>query len=156
MALLRPSAAAAALQCSGGENGRTCGLKWTQRKTWDGTNGVGQQMAALEVVQSTLFSSKSKPPVTGDKGGTSTGDPGAGSNPKNNKKVLIGAAGRQPTNADRIGAAVLTAFVLLGVLVGTLWVNDGYEKARYLVGKFDATSLGIKLVELHRYFIPRG
>jgi len=68
---------------------------------------------------------------------------GAGSNPKNNKKVLLGAAVRQPTNADRIGAAVLTMFVLLGVLVGTVWVNDGYEKARYLVSKFAVTSIGI-------------
>lgn len=50
MAKLRPSAGAAALQCSGGENGRTCGLRWSMGSEWDGSWGVGQQMVSLPSV----------------------------------------------------------------------------------------------------------
>lgn len=39
---LQASAAAAAQQCTGGDNGRMCGRRWYA--TWDGTSGVGQQV----------------------------------------------------------------------------------------------------------------
>lgn len=38
------SAQDAARQCSGGANGRKCGLQWYNSK-WDGTQGVGQQVS---------------------------------------------------------------------------------------------------------------
>ena len=50
--LLRASAAGAAKSCTG-EKGTTCGTKW-YTGAWDGTKGPGQQMAALEVIQSLL------------------------------------------------------------------------------------------------------
>ncbi|RAL65946.1 hypothetical protein DID88_005607 [Monilinia fructigena] len=77
MALLRPSAAGAASSCTGGDNGRTCGLNWRTGK-WDGFYGVGEQMAALEVIQSNLIEHVAGP-VTNTTGGTSQGDPSAGS-----------------------------------------------------------------------------
>ncbi|CAC9889812.1 unnamed protein product [Aureobasidium pullulans] len=52
---LMASAAAAALSCSGGDDGTTCGTKWWNNGVWDGAYGVGQQMSALEVIQSNLI-----------------------------------------------------------------------------------------------------
>ncbi|KIW01992.1 uncharacterized protein PV09_06502 [Verruconis gallopava] len=51
--LLQASAVAAAQSCSGGINGVTCGHKWYLRG-WDGTSGLGQQLSALETIQSLL------------------------------------------------------------------------------------------------------
>jgi mannan endo-1,6-alpha-mannosidase len=49
LALLTPSAEAAALACSGGSDGTECGTKWYVGG-YDGVTGVGQEMSALEVV----------------------------------------------------------------------------------------------------------
>ncbi|GKT96420.1 glycosyl hydrolase family 76 protein [Colletotrichum tofieldiae] len=76
MAKIRPSSIAAAAQCKGGSNGRMCGLKWTENGTWDGMQGVGQQMAALEITLGNLIE-KSDDPATAHGGGTSQGDPEA-------------------------------------------------------------------------------
>ncbi|KAK3905020.1 glycosyl hydrolase family 76-domain-containing protein [Staphylotrichum tortipilum] len=74
--LLAASALAAASTCTGGDNGRMCGLKWNTGK-WDGTVGAGQQMAAMEVVLANTIQ-HARAPVTGRAGGTSVGDAGAG------------------------------------------------------------------------------
>jgi mannan endo-1,6-alpha-mannosidase len=50
---LKASAVGAAKSCSGGVDGATCGSKW-YTGSWDGTSGVGQQLAALEVTQALL------------------------------------------------------------------------------------------------------
>ena len=42
---LAASAQAAAGQCDGGSTGRECGMQW-YTTTWDGTNGVGQQVSS--------------------------------------------------------------------------------------------------------------
>lgn len=47
---LSASAVAAAAQCDGGADGMTCGLRWTQNSTYDGTYGPGEQMAAMSVI----------------------------------------------------------------------------------------------------------
>lgn len=52
---LQASAQAAALSCTGGEDKVTCGTKWWNNGAWDNTWGVGQQMSALEVIQSNLI-----------------------------------------------------------------------------------------------------
>lgn len=52
--LLEGSAMAAAASCSGGFDRVTCGLKWYEG-TYDGNYGVGQQLAALEVIQALLI-----------------------------------------------------------------------------------------------------
>lgn len=60
--LLTSSAAAAARSCSGGTDGVTCGTKW-YTNGWDNTSGVGQQLSALETIQSLLVA-KAGPPAT--------------------------------------------------------------------------------------------
>ncbi|TVY56359.1 Mannan endo-1,6-alpha-mannosidase DCW1, partial [Lachnellula cervina] len=116
---LKTSATAAALQCSGGPNGRMCGFSWSKGADWDGTSGVGQQMAALEVVQSNLIK-QAKAPLTNSTGGTSQGDPNAGMGSSSTQQP---GATKPPTKGDKVGAGILTALVLC-VLVGTLtWMN---------------------------------
>lgn len=117
-ALLASSATAAAQQCSGGNNGRMCGLKWTNGATWDGTSGVGQQMSALEVIQSNLIAQVAGP-VTNETGGTSVGNPLAGSGGDSTAAAL--GYGRT-TTGDRIGASFLTLLVLVTVLGGAWWM----------------------------------
>lgn len=76
--MLDSSAVAAARQCTGGTNGRMCGLIWANDNgQWDGTTGVGQQMAAMEVVLATMIKNLTSP-VTNSTGGTSVGNPNAG------------------------------------------------------------------------------
>jgi mannan endo-1,6-alpha-mannosidase len=120
VAVLKTSATAAALQCSGSPsdhpNGRMCGLSWSKGAEWDGTSGVGQQMAALEVVQSNLIQ-QAKAPLTNSTGGTSQGDPNAGLNDPSTQDPT---ATKPPTNGDKAGAGILTALVLCGV-IGTMW-----------------------------------
>ena len=108
MAKLKPSAKAAAQQCSGGANGRMCGLKWTLGSEWDGSQGVGQQMAALEVIQSNLIA-KVQEPVTSDTGGTSKGDVNAGTKVVTEVETLKGNA----SLCDRVGAGFLTTLVMV-------------------------------------------
>jgi mannan endo-1,6-alpha-mannosidase len=114
---LRTSATAAALQCSGGNNGRTCGFKWIDNSTWDGTNGVGQEMSAMEVIQSNLIQ-QVKAPLTNTTGGTSQGNPNAGSTsattPTEDTTVI--------TTGDRVGAGFLTTGVIAGVIGGAWWI----------------------------------
>jgi mannan endo-1,6-alpha-mannosidase len=52
--LLTRSASAAAQSCSGGADGVTCGSKW-YINGYDGSYGVGQQLSALETIQSLLL-----------------------------------------------------------------------------------------------------
>jgi mannan endo-1,6-alpha-mannosidase len=113
---LEASATAAALQCSGGANGRMCGLSWSKGAAWDGTMGVGQQMAAMEVIQSNLIQHV-KAPLTNSTGGTSLGNPSAGTKPN----PLIPAD--PPTIGDKAGAGVLTAVVLLLAVFMWSWMT---------------------------------
>lgn len=108
MPVLRTSAQAAVEQCCGGDTGRRCGLSWSKRGNWDGTQGVGQQMGALEVVQSLLIK-QAKPVLTNTTGGTSAGDPNAGVAPLDifMDNWIIGTK-------DRAGAGILTAVLSLG------------------------------------------
>ena len=60
LSLLTPSARAAAQSCSG-LNASVCGTKW-YIGGWDGTKGLGQQMAALDTIQGLLING-TKPPA---------------------------------------------------------------------------------------------
>lgn len=113
MAKLGPSAQAAAQQCSGGANGRACGLKWTMGTDWDGSFGVGQEMAALEVIQSNLIQ-QARGPVTNTTGGTSIGNSAAGT--KGRPIATISG----PTEGGRVGAGILTT-VVLAAFIGMIW-----------------------------------
>jgi len=112
MPLLRTSALAAAQSCSGGSDGVTCGTKWWV-PGWDGQYGVGEQMSALEVIQSNLVA-RAKGPLSNATGGTSRGDPSAGG----------GHGGPPPLHdlnpRDRKGAIALTVVLVLA-MTGTAW-----------------------------------
>ncbi|KAL1590695.1 hypothetical protein WHR41_00737 [Cladosporium halotolerans] len=115
--LLASSAQAAAQSCSGGNDGSTCGTKWTQTG-WDGAYGVGQQMSALEVIQSNMIQ-KVSGPVSNKTGGTSKGDYSAGSGSSSH----VDNAPGEITMKDKAGAGVLTAVVLIMLLGGGYWMS---------------------------------
>jgi mannan endo-1,6-alpha-mannosidase len=120
---LESSAKAAALQCSGSPaenpNGRMCGLSWSAGAAWDGTSGVGQQMAAMEVIQSNLIQ-QAKAPLTSNTGGTSKGDANAGSG---DMGTSTPGAIKPITTADRAGAGILTILIAAIVVSGLFWVS---------------------------------
>ena len=118
---LKGSAKAAAAQCTGGASKTMCGLKWTDGGVNDGSVGVGEQMSALEVVQGVLMpQTKDKGPVTQDTGGTSKGDPAAGSAPSS----WMGPP-RAITTADRAGAGILTLISVSTVSAMAVWIVRG-------------------------------
>ncbi|GKT42664.1 mannan endo-1,6-alpha-mannosidase DCW1 [Colletotrichum spaethianum] len=120
MAKIRPSSIAAAAQCKGGSNGRMCGLKWTENGTWDGMQGVGQQMAALEVTLGNLIG-VSRDPVTAHGGGTSQGDPGGGGSDIG--RTIPAVSNCPPLSpGETAGAAILTMVVLGFLVVGIIWM----------------------------------
>ncbi|KAK2802877.1 hydrolase 76 protein [Onygenales sp. PD_10] len=114
---LQASAMAAAKACSGGPDGTQCGLKWTTGQ-FDGDLGVGEQMSALEVIQSNLIE-KVAPPVTNATGGTSKGDPGGG---YDQEDPLDEIYTRRITPGDQAGAGVVTGVVMLAVGSAAVWM----------------------------------
>ncbi|KAJ5600503.1 Six-hairpin glycosidase [Penicillium hetheringtonii] len=114
MTKINASAIAAAKQCSGGSDNK-CGLRWTDGDQYDGRTGIGEQMSALEVIQSTLSRPKKKP-VSNGNGGTSKGNSpdGGGSNTKDTNVKT-----RDLTKGDKAGAGILTALFAL-VPIGAL------------------------------------
>ena len=117
MVKIRASAAAAAAQCTGGEDGVTCGHKWTTGGVFDGIVGVGQQMCALEVIQANLIKAAA-PPVTAATGGTSKGDPSAGTS----GNPVIGPNPAAITTGERAGAWLLTIFACISLGGMSWWI----------------------------------
>jgi mannan endo-1,6-alpha-mannosidase len=117
MPVLRTSAAAAVAQCTGGSNGRFCGFKWDSG-VYDGTTGACQQMDVLGALLSLLPTGEL---LTNGTGGTSVGNPNAGSPTSTTGLVPVAPI----TKGDTAGAAILTVIVLaLGG--GTyLWLSWG-------------------------------
>lgn len=111
MTKLRASAKNAALQCNGPDD--ACGLQWTKGADYDGSTGVGEQMAALEVIQSNLIESVSGP--ANNNTGISKGDPAGGMDTDDEEEVeKLGAV----TTGDKVGAGFATFLILLGVVGG--------------------------------------
>ncbi|CAL3972128.1 unnamed protein product [Diplocarpon coronariae] len=109
------SAQAAVKTCTAGNSGNQCGLKWTTG-TNDGSLGVGEQMAVLEIIQSNLVD-QAPGWLSSAKGtGNSSGDVNAGSGSKTQASQL---AQIKITTGDRVGAAILTGLVIFGVLAGS-------------------------------------
>ncbi|GME77767.1 unnamed protein product [Ambrosiozyma monospora] len=107
--IIEASAKGAAQSCSGGTDGHTCGTNWFANG-WDGNYGLGEQMAALDVIQS-LVAPYRDPPYTQLDGGSSKGNGSAGT-------IYI-----EPTDEpldlhrkDTVGAAIITAVVGLSVI----------------------------------------
>jgi mannan endo-1,6-alpha-mannosidase len=119
MPKLAASAKAAALQCNGGTNGRMCGLSWSKGAIWDGTQGVGQQMAAMSVIYTNLLALQSvAPPLTNSTGGTSVGNSAAGANSVESPVIITPATGK-----DKAGAGILTTLILLGATAMFGWMS---------------------------------
>lgn len=120
MPKLRTSASAAARTCTGGSDHSTCGMKWTSGQ-WDQSDDVGVQMSVLEVMQATLVGGVA-PPVTEDNGGTSKGDPSAGTE----------SGGPRPhsrrtdtSTANRAGAGILTILMAMLIFYTVWWgINE--------------------------------
>lgn len=116
MPVLQASAQGAAAGCAGGQNGQQCGLKWSGG--FDGSTGVGENMAALQVIQSNLIGNVAGP-VTQVDGGISTGNPAAGSG---------GTTSPDPTTTQpstvggKIGAGILTFLILVCLIGGAAWM----------------------------------
>ena len=118
MPVLQKSAAMAIKQCTGGDNGRQCGLRWSTGK-YDGKSGAGQEMSALGAVIS-LLAPKAKAPYTYKDGGTSKSDPNAGGKSDNIQKHF-----KPITTGDKAGAGILT-FLVLGSACGMFgWMSVG-------------------------------
>ncbi|KAM5447737.1 putative mannan endo-1,6-alpha-mannosidase [Microsporum audouinii] len=116
MLRLRACATAAAKTCTGGDDSTACGLKWTAGK-FDGSMGIGEQMAAMEVFQSNLIR-KAVPPVTNSTGGISQGGPGSSGKGKNTGSRAL----RSINTADRAGAGILTILLLFAISGVTYWI----------------------------------
>ncbi|KAF9887961.1 hydrolase 76 protein [Aspergillus nanangensis] len=108
MPKIRASAEAAALQCNGPDD--ACGLRWTRGAAYDESTGVGEQMSALEIFQANLVDYVEKR-VTADTGGISEGNPDAGKDVSDEDSVGIHTY--QIGTGDRVGAGILTAFVVI-------------------------------------------
>ncbi|KAK3393049.1 putative cytochrome P450 protein, partial [Podospora didyma] len=120
--LLEASATAAVSTCIGGDNGRMCGLKWTEHGKFDNSIGVGQQMAAMEIVLANMIQHATHP-VTNNTGGTSAGDPGAGGSDVGRTNPFSMLNSYPPvTTAGQIGAYVCTVIFVLGLISGCAFV----------------------------------
>lgn len=115
--LIKASAAGAALSCTGGSDGHTCGLNW-QTGTNDGYYGLGEQMCALEVMSNLLIHDRPAP-YTASNGGNSTGNANAGLD-STSTDVLTNDLNIQ--SKDRAGAAIITAIILASLLGGAIWM----------------------------------
>ncbi|KAH8671468.1 glycoside hydrolase [Xylariales sp. PMI_506] len=116
--VLKDSATAAINQCTGGDNGRTCGFGWSSG-TFDGSVGAGQTMNVLGAVSSLLIGS-AKAPVTNLTGGTSIGNANAGQDSDTFADTPLPI-----TTGDRAGASILTILILASAAGTFGWMSLG-------------------------------
>ncbi|OIW27116.1 putative dfg5 protein [Coniochaeta ligniaria NRRL 30616] len=122
MAVLKTSAQGAVKSCNADG---TCGFRWTNG-SYDGVTGAGQEMNALGALLSMLVDEPGVThPVTNTTGGTSQGNPDAGSDPN------VYQAASPVTQGDRAGAGILTAVLLVGMVTMMVWMSSaGNEGSR--------------------------
>lgn len=118
MPLLKSSAAAVPQQCIGGANGRMCGRQWTS-PTWDGSQGVGQQMSAMAVILATQVTPEYAP-LSSKTGGKSVSDPNAGIEAPVDPDAYFKA--HPITGADKFGASVLTILIIVSIAGMCVWI----------------------------------
>lgn len=110
---LQESAKAAAQQCSGPN--KKCGLRWVDHEKHDGSHGLGEQMAAMEVFQVNLVDTVGG--YANNETGTSKGNPAGGSEPTEEITPLSDI-----TMGDKVGAGFVTTAVLVGILAAAWWL----------------------------------
>lgn len=124
---IRASAKGAAGQCSGSAKtaGNTCGREWNST-VWDGTYGVGEQMAALQIVGALMIDKGSlDAPVTYATGGTSKSDGSAGTGSGASSTDGTYQTLSPISAGDKAGAAILTIAIMVGTLGGAAWMMMG-------------------------------
>lgn len=118
MAALKTSAAAAAKQCTGGDQARQCGGAWSSGQYADNPTPASTQMSAVAAMISLLYPDANAP-VTAEKGGTSKSEPNAGVGQQNSFHKEL----KPITTADKVGAGIVT-FLLVCVALGMFgWVS---------------------------------
>ena len=122
---LQSSAIAAAARCTNGTSKTSCNLYWATREKHDSSFGVGEQMAAVEVIQSLLYPTAAGP-VTHDSGGISISQPSAGLDPtdENYRRDSVRLS-------DKIGGSVLTIIVLVGTVAGAWWLLSETDELHF-------------------------
>lgn len=114
---IEASARAASSSCSGGTDGHTCGLNWLQPGGgWDGYYGLGEQMSALEVMQNLRIRDRPAP-YTADTGGTSQGNPAAGT-----ETTSTNLSPLTLDKGDSAGAAIITVVIGFSIIGSALWI----------------------------------
>ncbi|ETR98201.1 putative glycosyl hydrolase [Trichoderma reesei RUT C-30] len=116
--VLKTSTEAAIKQCTGGALGRQCGFKWNTGK-YDGRTGAGQEMNVVGAVSSLLIGDAAVP-VTGDSGGTSKGNPNAGSKPNSFQRPETPV-----TAGDKAGAGIVTIIIIGSLCTALTWMSIG-------------------------------
>ena len=106
--ILQTSAKGAAAQCSGGATGTTCGSDWASSE-WDGTEGLGQDLSALNVILANI-------PFTGELATVNSSATEVGGS---------SAAGKNGTGADGAPASEGAASSLVVSTMGLTIVFGG-------------------------------
>ncbi|KAJ2905678.1 putative glycoside hydrolase family 76 protein [Zalerion maritima] len=131
MPWLRSSAEAAAETCVAGSNGRMCGMKWSSEvEGWhpDDLLGVGQQMAAMEILIANMMD-EVKAPLSSNTGGTSQGDPSAGTEDIGRTEPPTGFQWAKIDAGDRVGGWMVTAVLILFLLTAIAFmIIDDWER----------------------------
>jgi mannan endo-1,6-alpha-mannosidase len=117
MAKFKTSAVAAGQQCSGGKDGKHCGIRWTMQAEWDQTTGLEQEMAVLGVLNAIMVPFKQQGPYNVDNGGESKSNPNAGVDEDPKTRTI--------TSGDRAGAGILTAVFVGTWVAGLAWAIWG-------------------------------
>ncbi|PPJ54426.1 hypothetical protein CBER1_07385 [Cercospora berteroae] len=114
--ILMSSASAAAKSCTGGESGNVCGLDWTKDE-FDGSEGIGEDLAALEVILGNLprrqFATVNE---TGNATGNGNGTQGAGSNAGEGNGTETQTQGGENAASGRRFPTFALAAVMAGVV----------------------------------------
>jgi len=114
MPVLRTSAQAAVKTCTGGDNGRMCGFRWSTG-VFDKLS-AGHQMNVLGALVSVMDPAAAKAPLT-NATGTSIGNFDAGSD------VVDPMSFAPITTGDKAGAGIVTAIIMAAALGAFAWMS---------------------------------
>jgi mannan endo-1,6-alpha-mannosidase len=113
--LLKESTRQGLKTCTGGPNGRMCGLHWTTG-AFDGQPGAATQMNMVAALSS-LLANDVAPPTSRKTGGTSESDPNAGGDDNGLPQPT------EVTGGDRAGAGIVTVLLLVLGIGGYAWMS---------------------------------
>lgn len=141
MPILQGTAKAAAAQCTGGNSGTMCGMKWTDGK-WDGTQGVGQQMGVLQAVTAPLIDSC--PSIDNNK--VSPSSPPSGGNPDSTGLVQPSSTSESPLSMASAAPVVTGVALPCSTCSGGSMVISAPSSALFSIQNL-ATASGIAVAQ---------